>query len=340
MTAPGSQTLTNIQFAHEATFGVANARARKFYGVSTGALDTGLTWAFHNQENRGIKTRTSRAGTIVREAPTFKLSDIDGIGFDDLVMPFCIGLQSGTSPAGAGDDKTWTFTPSQTAANFATDASICLDIGDDIQNYVVAGAVPTSWTLSATAGESTKFSMDLVGTSVAKGAATALANVDPIYIPGGLWTVAFHNDWAGLAAETPSPSFVRSFSLTYNPGRVQHYYLDGTLSASQMIESYMEGELTLEVESTAEAVSEFYDLYRAGTADFVRLEVTGPDHIAGGAVHYNLALDMCIRWTDVKVLSGEADGVNLYQATGALSYDTTATKSIEAVLVCALAAIP
>ena len=319
----------------ETDYGTAVARTRKFYGVSTGNFDAGLTWATHDQENRGIKTRTSRAGTIVREAPTLKLADIDGIGYDDLVLPFSMGLEGGQTGAGGDAAKTWQFT----AQNAATGAyeSACADFGDDVQNYTLAGLTPTSWTISAAAGESTHFTMDLVGTTTVKGAATALANVQPVYIPGGLWTLKHATAFADLGAASVVTCFLRSFSLTWNPGILQQFYLSGSLSACQTSESWMEGTLEMTVDATALAVSEYYDKWRAGTLDFVRLMATGP---ALGGANYALGFDMPVYWGNVQPISAEVDGINQYAVTGNIAYGTTATKSLEANLVCSLAAIP
>lgn len=332
----GTQVLTNIQLAKETVFGTAVARTRKFYGVSTGAYDFGLEWATHDAENRGVKTRGSRAPTLLRTAPKFRLQDVDGIGYDDLVLPFSVGLKGDTTPTGASADKTWTFTPSNTATNSYN--SMCLDIGDDIQNYTVAGGVITSWTVSAAAGEPTHFTADVVGTSNAKGSATSLANITPVQIPGGRWTLKHATAISGLAAASVQTNFLRSFELTWNPGRMPQYYLDGTNAMGSVAESYMEGELTMVVDSTALAVSEYYDKWLAGTLDFTRLKVTSSETLGGS--NYSLQFDVPTYWTNVQAISAETDGINQYQVTGRIVYDVTGAQSLSAVLVCSLATIP
>lgn len=332
----GTQVLTNLQLAKETVFGTAVARTRRFYGVSTGALDFGYEWAWHDEENRGVKTRGSRAPSLVRTAPKFRLSDVDGVGYDDLVLPFSIGIEGGQTGSGAGADKTWQFT----AQNATTSAyeSACMDVGDDTQNFIIAGVVPTSWTISAVAGESTRFSMDLVGTSTTKGSATSLSNTNPVYIPGGLWTLKHNTTFATLSAASIQSNFIRSFSLTWNPGRIPQYYLNGSLGMGSVAESYLEGEVTFVVDSTAYAITEYYDKWLAGTMDFTRLEVTSTESL--GASNYKLGFDFPCYWTDVKPISGETDGINQYTITGRVVYDATSTKSLEANLVCSLSAIP
>ena len=330
----GTQVLTNIQLAKETVFGTAVARTRKFYGVSTGAFDLGLEWATRDGENRGVKTRGT-APALIREAPKFALQDVDGIGYDDLVLPFSIGLEGGQTGTGP-TAFVWQFT----AQNTTTSAfnSACMDIGDDVQNYTVAGIVATSWTISATAGEPTHFSMDLVGTETVKGAATSLSNVTPVVIPGGLWTLKHNTSFATLSAASVQTCFLRSFSLTWNPGRIPQYYLSGTLGACSVAESYMEGTISMVVDSTAFAVSEYYDKWRASTLDFTRLMVTSEEALGGS--NYSLGFDFPVYWTNVQPISAETDGINQYAVEGKIVYDATATKSLEANLTCSIGTIP
>lgn len=332
----GSQALTNIQLAKETIYGTPVARTRKFYGVSTGSFSDPYEWAWHDQENRGIKTRTSRGGTIVRTSPKLTLSDIDGIGYDDLVIPFSIGIEGGQTGTGGAADKTWQFTAQNTTT--AAYESACADFGDDVQNYILGGLVPLSWEISATAGESTHFTMDCVGSYIAKGAATSLSNIQPVYIPGGLWTLKHASAFADLAAASVQTCFLRTFSLKWNPGRLPQYYLSGTLGACSVAESYLEGEITMTVDSTAYAVSEYYDKFAAQTLDFTRLKATSAESLGGS--NYSLGFDFPVYWTNVVPISAETDGINQYAITGKISYDATSTKSLEANLVCSLSAIP
>lgn len=331
----GTQVLTNIQLAKETVFGTAVARTRKFYGVTTGAYDFGYEWATRDNENRGVKTKGT-APALIRTAPKFRLQDVDGIGYDDLVLPFSIGLEGGQTGTGGSADKTWQFTAQN--ATTAAYESMCMDVGDDVQNYTIAGVIAQAWTISAVAGEPTHFTMDLVGSTNTKGAKTTVANVTPIQIPGGLWTLKHASAFADLAAASVQSNFIRSFELTWNPGRVPQYYLNGSLSMGTASESYLEGTLSMVVDSTAYAVSEYYDKWVASTMDFCRLKVTSTEVLGGS--FYSLGFDMPLYYTNVQAISGETDGINQYAIEAKIVYDATATKSLEANLVCSLSAIP
>jgi len=335
MVAPGSQVLTNIQLAKETVLGTAVARTRRFYGVSTGNFDAGYIWQTHEAENRGVKVRSPRS-TLIRQEPKLKLADTDGIAFDDLVLPFYMGLQGGISPSAAGAAITYAYAPVITSASNAY-ASACADIGDDVQNYTLAGLINTGWELSAAAGEVTKFSADLIGMTTVKGAATSLSNITPEYITGSKWTIAHGSSWANLAAASTVTTFLKSFSLKYNPGVTPLFYLDGTASFGQLYEGDISGTLDLEFDSTSTAVSAYYDKMVAQTPVWIKLMNTGA---ALGGSNYSCTIKLYGYVTDVKVISGAEDGVNHYTATVALDYDSAGTHHLTCDLVCSLVACP
>jgi hypothetical protein len=336
MTAPGSQLLTNIQVAAETgALGTAVARTRKFYGISTGTFDPGYQWQSHAAENRGSKIRSPRS-TLIQQEPKITLSDIDGIAYDDLVLPLSMGLQGGLTGVGGAADKVWSFAPVTTAVSNAYE-SACMDFGDDIQNYTVAGLICTGWTLSAEVGGPTKFSADLIGMTTVKGAATALSNITPEYMSGELWTIAHAANWAGLAAASAAGTFLKSFSLKYVPGVLPVHYLDGSLAFGQIVEGEISGTLDLEFDSTALAVSAYYDKNVAQTPVWIKLSNVGA---ALGGTNYGLVIYLYGYVTDVKPISGESDGINHYTATVALDYDSVGAHHLTATLTCSLAAIP
>jgi hypothetical protein len=91
------------------------------------------------------------------------------------------------------------------------------------------------------------------------------------------------------------------------------------------------------VESTALAVSEFYDKSAADTMDFIRLKATGP---ALGGTNYSAQIDMPVLYEEPEIISGESggDGINLYKVLAHGADDTT--NGIIPVIVNSLAALP
>lgn len=331
---PGVEVFSRINLAKETVKGTAVARTRRFYGVAAGNYDIGDQFAFHEAENRGARVRISaHAPTLLREMPKFKLVDIAGIGYDDLVLPWSAGLQGGRTGAGASADKTWTFTQPSTGSGAYE--SLTADVGDDVQNYILDYVMPTRWAISTQFGELTHFEADCFAQQSTKGAASAPAEVNPILMPADLWTVKFAGTFAGLPGASISTNFLRSWSFDYDTGIRPRFYMDGTTAMGQHVETDIVGMLSMEVESTALAISEFVDKWRAGTIDYVRLKITGP---ALGGTNYSCQLDMPIYWDEPKPLASVDDGVNLYTVKGRQAYD--GTNGLVVTLVNTLAAIP
>jgi len=331
---PGVEVFSRINLGKETTKGTAVPRTRRFYGVAAGNLELGDQWNFHEPENRGSRVRVSaHAPTLLREMPTIKLQDSDGIGYDDLVIPFSMGLQGGRTGSGAGADKTWTFTQPSTGS--ALPESFSADIGDDTQNWILDYVMPTRWQLSTEFGEKTHFEADCFAQQAVKGAASTPAEINPILIPADLWTVKFAATFAGLTGASVSTNFLRTWSFEYETGLKNRFYMDGNTFMGQHVETDIKGTLSMEVESTALAVSEFVDKWRAGTMDYVRLKAQGP--VLGGTF-YSLQLDMPVYWDEPKPLASVDEGVNVYTVKGKQAFD--GTNGLVVTLVNTLAAIP
>lgn len=331
---PGVEVFSRINFGKETVKGTPVARTRRFYGIAAGNLDIGDQWAFHEAENRGARVRVSaHAPTLLREMPAFKLADIAGIGYDDLVFPFSCGLLGGRTGVGGAADKTWTFTQPSTGSGAYE--SFSLDVGDDTQNYILDYVMATRWGLKTTFGELTHLDADLFAQGTAKGAASTPAEVTPVLIPSDLWTVKFAATFAGLGAASISTNFLRTWAFDYATGIKPRFYADGTTQMGQHVETDLTGSLSMEVESTALAVSEFVDKWRAGTVDYLRLKATGP---ALGGTNYSLQLDMPVYWDEPKPLASVDDGVNLYTVKAKQAWD--GTNGLVVTLVNSLAAIP
>jgi len=332
---PGVQTFTRVAFAKETTKGTPVAPTRRFYGAVTGNFDLGQDWRYHEEENRGVRTRPSRTPTQVREFPQFKLADIDGVGYDDLIQVASAGIRGGQTGTGAGADKTWLFTAQNTGSN-AYEA-LTADVGDDVQNWRLQYVQPSRLRLFTEFGGLTRLEADLFAQRAIKGAATTPAEISSVKIAASLWTVKFATTFAGLPGASVQTNFLRTFSLEWMPGLKARFYADGNLYFGQTVETDLAGKLTLETESTALAVSEFVDKYTGGTTSFVRLKALGP---ALGASNYSAQVDLPILWEEPKIIASADDQVNLYTVTGKIAYDPTATKSLEATIVSSLSAIP
>lgn len=329
----GTQIFTYFNVGKETVRGTPVAPTRKLYAEGTGVLGVEPSLNFHEGENRGVRTRIARA-TQQAEDVTLKAAYASGVGYDDLVVPFS-QLKGGQVGAGAMADKTWTFTPSMTAANNPEAYSV--DVGDDIQNWRIQYAMLKSFKLSSALGDVTSLEMDWFGQRAVKTAKATPADNSAVKIPGDLWTVKFATTAAGLTGASVQTNFLLDWDLDVTTGLVWRHYMDGNLYGGQHQETDITAKLSMTVESTALAVSEFYDKWLAQTLDFVRLKAQGP---VLGATFYSAQIDLPILFAKVEPISGEDEGINLYKIEANMAYDPTSAAAIAPVIVNSLAALP
>lgn len=332
---PGIQDFTFANYGKETTRGTPVPPTRKFYAEGTGVLDHDLGVSFHEAENAGYRTRVRRA-TPLQEDVALKLATADGLAWDDLTLPLT-QLKGGLTGTGAGADKTWTCTPSLTGQN--APEAFSWDVGDDTQAWRVQYGMATKITLSAAKGDWTQMALELFGQRAIKGAAATPANTAGPKIAGELWQVKFATTLAGLAGASVVTNFLLDWKLELSTGLSWQHYQDGNLFGSQHVETTIGGVLTMTVDSTAQAVSQFYDKYVAGTLDFIRLQATGP---ALGGSAYSAQLNLPVIYDKPSIIDSDRNGINQYKITAKLATDspTAATQSISAVVVNSLAAIP
>jgi hypothetical protein len=330
---PGTQIFTYCNFGKETVRGTPVAPTRQFYNDGTGVLVLDNGQNFHEQENTGRRYRTRRV-TRQSEDVTLKVNTASGIGYDDLVL-FFSALNGTATGVGGAADKTWTFTPSATGSNSPPSWSV--DVGDDIQNWRCQYAMPSSFKLSAALGEVTQLESSWFAQRAIKTAKASPATNTAIKIPGDLWTIKFAASIAGLAGASIQTNFLNAFDLEITDGNVWRHYMDGNLFGAQHVETDISAVLNLTVESTALAVSEFYDKSVADTMDFIRLKATGPTL---GGTNYSAQIDLPVLYEEPEIISGEsgAEGINLWKVRAHLADD--GTNGIIPVIVNSLAALP
>lgn len=330
---PGTQIFTYANFGKETTRGTPVAPTRQLYADGVGVLKFDYGLLFHEQENAGFRTRIRRA-TQTKEDVNLDVKSISGIGYDDLIVPFA-ALNGTAAAVGAGADKTWTMTPSMSAAN--SPLAFSVDVGDDVQNWRCQYGMWSSIRLSSALEDVTQLQGSLFAQRAVKGTkASPAANV-ATKIPGDLWTIKFASTMAGLPGASVQTNFLQAWDLELDTGLVWRHYMDGNLFGAQHVETDIAGKLTLTVESTALAVSEFFDKAAAQTLDFIRLKATGP---ALGGSNYSAQIDMPVLYEMPEPITAQDQGINLYKVVAHLTYDSTSGNSIVPVFVNSMTAMP
>lgn len=329
---PGTQIFTYANVGKETVRGTPVAPTRQMFGEGTGVLDVDPNLNFHETENSGIRARIRRA-TQQSEDVSLALR-LPAVSYDDLVVPVS-QLKGGLTGAGGAADKTWTCAPNMTSAN--SPESYSIDVGDDTQNFRVQYGMMRSFKLSAALGDVTSLETDWFGQRAIKTAKASPALNSAPKIPGSLWTLKTAATAAGLPGASVQSNALIDWELEVQTGLKWEHYMDGNLYGSQHVETDISGSLSMTVESTSYAISEFYDKWLAQTMDFVRLKATGPTL---GGTNYSAQIDAPVIFSKVEPISAERDGINLYKVTANLAYDATLANIVSIVLVNSLAALP
>jgi hypothetical protein len=289
--------------------------------------------------NRGTRTAFAYAtskGTMVKLG--FASNPDYGMAFDEL--PHIFGQICAPSTATvAASAYTWSFAPSQTGAN-AAGSAYTIEYTDDIQEYEVEYCQASDFTISASEDSMTNLSVNWFGRQSTKSTKTSLTATSPVRIPGILWKPTWFTTMAGLGTATATSNSLIDWSLQVNTGMIPQFYQDGLGYFGEAVQSQeLSGTITFHVASNAFAVSEFYDKWNPGgspTMDFMQLKAVGPTL---SATNYTATIQMALLYTSVKPISAETNGVNIYEVTGELAYDSTSSQSIQGTAICSFGTV-
>lgn len=332
---PGTRLFTYLQIGKETAAGTTVAATRMLYPDGAGMInvDRFQQYAGGNRGTRSNIVATTQAGIAV-QIPYKTQSDV-GLGFDEIIY-MGSQIKGGATAVGAGADRTWTHAPNQTSAN--AQETFTLEVGDETQEFEGGYGAASAFRISAdvTGHGLTQGEIDWFVRQPVKSTKTALTAVTPVKIPAYLWKVRFAASQAGLAGASDVANFLRSFALEVQTGLTPQFYMDGNAYFGQTVESMpIGGTLDLVVDSTAQAVSQFYDKAAADTVDFIQLKAIGP--VLGGSF-YSEAIQLAVLYEEPEIISGDVDGVNTYKVTAHIAYDPTWAQSISMVTVCSATA--
>lgn len=328
---PGVQVFSYVNIAKETTRGTPVAPTRQLYPECVGVIVPSFGLNKHDGENAGLRNRIRRV-TSTSEDVAFAFRSVAGVAFDEL--PIFFAMLNGTAAAvGAGADKTWTQTPSLTGAN--SPVAYTLDVGDDVQNWRLQYAMFRKIKLSIGLNGLTQVEVQGFAQRAIKTAKANPAANTAVKIPADLWAIKFAANFAGLGAAAVQTNFLLGAELDIDTGLKWRHYLDGNLYGSQHVETDVAAKVTLKAESTALAISEFYDKAVAGTLSYIRLKATGA---ALGGSAYSSQLDLAVAYDVPAPIAEQDDGINVYNVTADLAND--GTNAIIPVTVASLTALP
>ena len=258
---------------------------------------------------------------------------LDGaITYTEIVYLFSAILEKAT-PTGS-TSKTWTFTPSSTAADAIQ--TFTIEQGSAARAHRVAYALLNDLTLSFARDEST-ISGAMIATALEDPHTLTATPTEVALVPvtGPQVKVYAADTVAGLTGATAlSGAISVEWSLTnrFGPG----WFLNGKSAYDQHVELEPTLEVTLMQEADAEGMS-LLPIMRTGATKYLRIEAIGAV-IGAGPDTYKLTLDTACKVTDVGDFSDQ-DGVYAIEYTLQGFHDSSLGGACKAVVVNELAAL-
>lgn len=313
-----------------AAHGTAVAATRLFTGQISVPVDRKPQFA---ELMTGRRARAQEGTVHQIHVDGLTLSMEQGV-FQMLPMIFSMALKGAITAAEQTTgqaDYLWDFTPSLTASN-APD-SMTIEYGDDVEQYEIEYVMCKRVTLKGSVGDDAPVNVeaecfgkqitvsDFTGSIAVPTVDLMSANMVKIYID---------DTWANLGT-TEVTDLLQEFSIEILTGLHAKFHAEGVKTMTGHGEGYIDAMLTLTYEGSSAADTQF-DLFRAGTARAIRIEILG-DQIGTGDPH-SCVIDVFGEYESVIPLGGEKNGNNLHTAIfHALDDNTGATPHMLAVKV-------
>ena len=309
---------------------------RKFLVEPTGLITLGKTWELGEERSIAYRSPIIATGaTLVSNEPEVSVS-VPAASLDEASIWY--GMAFSPTISGTVAPYTWTYDPSNgTASQSPTSYSF---ISQDALGgtagggnaYLINYALPTEISISAersglTSLTATLFAQNVAETTTNPAASTAIPT--SVFMPGRLWKVAIGT---ALATGTFTDyGYALDFGLTIQTGLAKWSALSGTATISGHSETArLGGELTMTVQSNAEASSKLFASY--GAQKFIRLTWTDGT--------YSLTIYLSTVISDFAPISGEDEGITVAAVTARIATDPVSLKPFKIVSVNSVAALP
>lgn len=248
-----------------------------------------------------------------------------------------IYLLSGILETGAvagTTEKTWTFTPSTSAADVIT--TFTIEQGSAVRAHKASYGLVTDLTLSFGRDEST-IGGSLIATAMTDGVTLTPTPTELELIPitSPQISVYAEDTVASLTGATKlAGAITAEWSLTNRFGPA--WFLNGSNVYDQHVELEPTLELTLMQEADAEGM-ELLPIMRTGATKYIRIEAVGPV-IGAGPGTYKFTLDTACKVTDMGDFSDQ-EGVYAIEYTLQGFHDSSLAGATKAVVINTIAAL-
>lgn len=307
-----------VQLGAEATPGTAVPANKKLVALSINPSASLNLFTFRPM---GYKFRTFAAS-----GKEWSVASVEGLAnYEELQYVFTSILMN-TTGAGAGADKTWTFTPA--AAALDTLKTFTIERGDSTQAERITYGQFVDFSMRFNRDE-VRCAGRLIGQRMITGVALTASPTELPTKPVLPKDVSVYLD--NTAAGIGTTKLTRALEVEW---RVQNrvgplWVIDAAqTSFAATVELEPTAEVRLRMEADSPGMALLADA-RAGTTKFMRVRATG-DPLGGGT--YRLDLDMALKAKAVGEFS-DADGVYAIEYTFDVVYDSGWGKAMQVVLV-------
>jgi hypothetical protein len=296
---------------------------------------------YRSDHPRSVRATRGGVGVVTRKGMTVGIET--ELSPQDILWPLHTGVLGNVTPAGAGADKTWTFTPELTTSALTVDsATVELVIGDGTTNHYArefAHGLTRSMSIRWSEEDVATLSWEMFGQASA--VTTPTAALTPYsarqQLVSQMLSVYRDGTWAGLGG-TQVLGVVRSADFALTTGLEPKLTLEGRANRD-MSGFKVTGplaatlDLVLEFDSVGEARS--YAAFRSNSNEFIRLATVGD--VLGGS-NYQVRIDGSYRFASPPALQADGD-LNLVGISLEAVYDETGTAQLEFVVVNDLSAL-
>jgi hypothetical protein len=311
--------------------------ARRLTVSPTGVITLGRE--FDTGADRSVGLRTPVIGNrVVQTAENPEITfDAPAVSTDDLAIWLAtLEKTSGGTPTGTAAPYTWNRAIGLTSSTNAP-ASLHAIVADGNQSYYVNGILPTTISISAESSGLTSLNASCFAKAVAK---TSTAPDDSLpssanALAGRLWQLSYGTAFlsAGTSGGTAFTHLYNwSLELTTGFGPINAQGGSLALADYNQFSAPFGGTLSFTVASNGSAVAQLFD--KLGAQTWWRLHWQN----AGNTESADLLISAVP--TSVQPISGDQDGITVYECELALAYESTSGKVFEYQVKNALSALP
>ena len=290
-----------VQIGQESTNGTPVATTRKF----SGNILVNPEYTLYSPEDDNGRLSQFRRDVLVGQRVALRIEG--GITYHDMIHILAAGVRGGVTPTGSSNDRTWVYTPLQTAQN--NQDAYTIEYGDDNEQWEVPFATLLDFELGINLGDVLSINSNWIANAPSETNFTISTEPAVVEIVSNDLNIWIDSSWGNLGG-TARTALLMGGTVRLETGLTPVKYADGSLNFSAIIEKKRSLEMTLEYAMGDNAMVE-YDAWIAQTLRAIRLKWVGIT--TGGSLFYTLTIDVIGRYIRGPEIFGDRDGQDTMQ---------------------------